>query len=404
MRIAYITYEFPPDTGKGGIGTYSKQVASIMAGLGWDIHVFAGSPKKQASQKISGYHVHFIECDNGFDFRENVVPVFSKEHYILPFDLIESPEINGNAWEVKKAFPLIPLVVRLHAPNWLVEQLKKRYVSFFAKFRFLLGALRRGRWDAGYWRSYNFKVDPDYRFTLLANAITAPSQKMKNWAMENWRLADKTITIMPNPFTAPGALLALPIHLHPVKKEILFFGRLNVLKGLVNGTLAMKRILKEFPKYYFKVIGDDGEGPTSKILMRKWMQQQLNGVKGRVIFIDGLPYEQLPAAIADATIVLLPSLFESFSYTCAEAMAAGKAVIGSRDTGMADMIEHNKNGLLADAENVSEIYAALKQLIGDNEGRYKMAVQARQSIQSRYNAQKLAKDYLHFYKNVVFTD
>ena len=166
MRIAYITYEFPPDTGKGGIGTYSKQVASIMAGLGWDIHVFAGSPKKQALQKISGYHVHFIKCDNGFDFRENVAPVFSKEHYILPFDLIESPEINGNAWEVKKAFPLIPLVVRLHAPNWLVEQLKKRYVSFFAKLRFLLGALRRGRWDAGYWRPYDFQVDADYRFTL----------------------------------------------------------------------------------------------------------------------------------------------------------------------------------------------------------------------------------------------
>ena len=27
MRIAFISYEFPPDTGKGGIGTYTKLLA-----------------------------------------------------------------------------------------------------------------------------------------------------------------------------------------------------------------------------------------------------------------------------------------------------------------------------------------------------------------------------------------
>lgn len=404
MKIAYITYEFPPDTGKGGIGTYTVQIATIMAGRGWDVHVFAGSPQMKASQKTAGYQVHFIKCDNGFDFRDKVVPVFSEENDIWPFDLIESPEINGNAWEVKKAFPLIPLVVRLHAPNWLVEQLKKAYVSFFAKLRFLLGALRRGRWDAGYWRPYDYKVDGDYLFTHLANAVTVPSHTMKKWAMDYWRLPGDRITLLPNPFTAPRALMALPIDLHPVQKEILFFGRLNVLKGLVNGTLAMKRILKEFPDYRFKVIGDNGAGPGSKIWMRQWMQQQLKEVKERVIFEDGLPYEQLPIAIADATIVLLPSLFESFSYTCAEAMAAGKAVVGSTNTGMADMIEPNKNGLLVDPENTNDIYAALKQLIGDNEGRYKMAVQARQSIQSKYNAEKIAEQYMGFYKSVAFTN
>lgn len=404
MRIAFITYEFPPETGKGGIGTYTKQVASILAGLGWDIHVFSGTHQKKATQKKDGYQVHLIECDNGFDFREKVVPVFSTEHYLRPFDLIESAEINGNAWEVKKAFPLIPMVVRLHAPNWLVENLKKRYIPFVGKLRFLLGALRRGKWDAGYWRSYDFKNDSDYQFTLLANAVTAPSQVMKKWAVEHWKLTSNKIILLANPFVAPETLLQLPILYHTIHKEIVFFGRLNVLKGLVNATMAMKQILKEFPAYQFKVIGNDGEGPTHKTGMRQWMQQQLKEVKGKVIFENGLPYEQLPAAIAEAEIVLLPSLFESFSYTCAEAMAAGKAVVGSKNTGMVDMIEHGKNGLLVDAENGSEIYTALKQLILDNDGRYRMAVQARQSIQLKYNAQKLVEQYLDFYKTVAFAN
>jgi len=401
MRIAFITYEFPPDTGKGGIGTYTAQTAAMLVNAGADVHVFAGSFMHHETSTEQGINIHRVKCSGPTEFANVVLPVFMVQQQMQAFDLIECPEIHGNAREIKKSFPQMPLVVRLHAPNWLVENLKKRYIPFLAKLRFVVGALRRGKIDAGYWSSYDAGNDPDREFTLLAEAVTAPSQVMKDWAVREWKLPGQNIKVIPNPFTPSSALLALPILSKTANSEIVFFGRLNVLKGLVNATHAMKKILKTYSHSTFKVIGDDGPGPKHGTGMRQWMKQELKEVIERVTFIDGVSYEFLPAAIADAGIVLLPSLFESFSYTCAEAMAAGKAVVGSKGTAMADMITDKKSGMLVDANNVSDIYNSLKQLIDDDGMRYRIAMNARERITHLYDGHKLAAIYLDHYKTVA---
>ena len=400
LRIAFISYEFPPDTGKGGIGTYTGQVAGLMVRQGAEVHVFCGSPYRMGQEYTEGYQVHRIACVSGDDFREKVTDIFGAVHAQQPFDIIESPEINSNAAGIKKTFPSIPLVVRLHAPGYLVESLKKKYYPLSAKLRFVAGALKRGRLDAGYWKRYDFENDADYQFCKTADAITAPSQAMKNWAVQHWLIKAKDITVIPNPFLPPGALLQLPVAEKAVHKQIVFFGRLNVLKGLVNATLAMRKILKEFPLVHFKVIGDDGPGPVYNITMRQWMQQQLKDVIEQVSFTDGFSYEHLPAAIAEAEIALLPSLFESFSYTCAEAMAAGKAVIGSEGTGM-DFIRHNISGILVSANNPAAVYNAVKSLVLDDALRCSLAENARTAIREMFSDKILGDAYLEFYTDAV---
>ncbi|MEP7108251.1 MAG: glycosyltransferase family 4 protein [Ferruginibacter sp.] len=401
MRIAFVTYEFPPDTGKGGIGTYTSQVAKSLAEIGCDVHVFAGSGERRGTEKMEGYQIHRIQCENGNDFRHKVVNIFSGLHSSIAFDVIESAEINGNAWEIKKKHPSIPLVVRLHAPNYLVEMLKKRYVSFFAKFRFVAGAVRRLKFDLGYWQPYNKWIDADYQFIGLADFISAPSEAMKNWVVNHWGIPRNKITVIPNVFLPPSALLDIPVVEKPLYQRILFFGRLNVLKGLVNATKAMKKILKAQPDWKFRVIGDDGAGPTFKMSMRNWMKQQLKEVINQVEFIDGLVYEDLPLAIAEAEIVLLPSLFESFSYTCAEAMAAGKAVVGSNNAGMADLIQNGISGILVNPNNYHDIYSAIKKLIVSNGLRHQIAINAREHISVNFKAKLIALEFKAFYEHII---
>lgn len=401
MRIALISYEFPPDTGKGGIGTYNVQLASLLIAKGFDVHVFAGTTKPSYKEVLHHVNIHRVNCKDPFDFRANVVAEFSVEQYIKDFEIIESPEIHGNAWGIKKAFPQIPLIVRLHAPNYLVEYLKKKYIPVLAKLRFVAGALRRGKLDLGYWRKYNYLNDNDFQFTKIADAITAPSETMKQWAVKHWHILPKDITVIANPFVPIKALLEIPINERVGKNEIVFFGRLNVLKGLVNGTLAMKKILAEFPNYHFKVVGDDGAGPNTGQSMKQWMQKKLKKVISNVSFYDGQEYDKLPAHISNATIALLPSLFESFSYTCAEAMAAGKAVVGSSSTGMEDIIVNNYSGLLVNAENKKDIYFALKKLIKNDSLRYSISKTAKKNITTLFNADALAHQYINYYKSVT---
>lgn len=401
MRIAFISYEFPPDNGKGGIGTYVKQVANSLAGMGCDVHVFAGSPYRTCTEYIDGYWVHWVQCSDGNDYRNKVVNIFAAQHAVASFDVMESPEINGNAWEIKKRFNDIPLVVRLHAPDYLVESLKKHYVPFFAKLRFVLGAVRRFKWDLGYWRKYNKDTDADYQFIQLADAITAPSDTMKEWVVKNWKISPVFISVIPNLFTPSDALLNIPISEENKYKRIVFFGRLNVLKGLVNATRAMKEILTDYPDWHFRVIGDDGDGPYVGIGMRDWMKKKLQSIISHVEFLDGLNYETIPAAISETEIVLLPSLFESFSYTCVEAMAAGKAIVGSNSGGMKDLLQNGESGLLIDPENYRAIYAAVKRLIQDNELRYSMAVKARERVLTDFDATCTVEKMIAFYYQVI---
>lgn len=404
MRIAFITYEFPPDTGKGGIGTYTFQVASMLGRAGWDVHVFSASQINEGITIEEGIIVHRVFCKTPHEFTKLVCSVFASIHLLHSFEIIESAEIHGNARLIKKQFPDLPMIVRMHAPNWLVENLKKYYLPFSAKARFVLGALRMGKWDAGYWRRYKIEDDADRCFTLLADVITAPSETMKKWTILNWKIAAEKIIVLPNLFTAPNALLNLPVIEKDQQKEVLFWGRLNVVKGLVNATLAMKNILKKYPSYKFTVIGDDGLGPDCKIGMKQWIELQLAPFIHRVRFVDGMPYEALPEFLRNASIVLLPSLFESFSYTCAEAMAAGKAVVGSRDTGMSDMIISKQNGLLADAGNVGEITEALQYLIEHDEERYQMSIKARECIRMKFTEEALSSRYFELYKKCRAAD
>ncbi|MEO8414415.1 MAG: glycosyltransferase family 4 protein [Ginsengibacter sp.] len=401
MRIAFITYEFPPDTGKGGIGTYTKQVSDILAKEKWDVHVFAGSHTRQEKNVEEGLTVHRIKCTSPHDFKLNVLQVFSDIQTVQAFDILESPEINGNAGEIKIKYPQIPLVVRLHAPGYLVESLKKTYVPFLAKLRYVLGSLRTLRFDLGYWRAYNKLNDADYHFTRMADYITAPSEAMKDWVIKNWQLPANKIVVLPNIFEPAQEMLDVPIFRECKHKRILFFGRLNVLKGLVNATRAMKKILKAYPDWTFRVIGDDGPGPNFKMTMRAWMTWQLEYVIKQVEFMDGLPYEDLPAAVADCEIVLLPSLFESFSYTCAEAMAAGKAVVGSNNAGMADLLQNGKSGVLINPYGYKEIVRALKELIENNSYRYELSSGARKRITTAFDAEKTALKFNMFYEKIV---
>lgn len=401
MRIAFVTYEFPPDTGKGGIGTYTMQVAAMLAAESkWDVHVFAGSQLREGPVFVNGIYVHWIKCSGPHDFRYLVLPIFESLHIEKAFQLIESPEIHGNAVEIKKKYPSLPLLVRLHAPNSLVEGLKKKYYPFTSKLRYSLGALKRGKLDAGYWRAYRKEKDQDYCDIRFANHITAPSGAMKEWAVKNWQLAEADIEVLPNVFI-PAVSLLNTVQETAKNETVLFFGRLNVLKGLVNATKAMKVILQRNPAWDFLLVGDDGPGVTAGSSMRRWIENELEGFLGRVRFEPGKPYDEIPAVLGRAGIVLLPSLFESFSYSCAEAMAAGKAVVGSSSTGMAELICHKSTGMLADPLDHSAIAEAVQELITDVELRKRIGENAQKNIVENFSKDKLLHSYHAVYAKVA---
>lgn len=398
MRIAYITYELPPDIPKGGIGTYMVQAAAAMITAGNEVHIFAGSHHRNISEEIEGIQIHRISCTAPEDFTECVLHKFISVNDLNPFDLIECPEIHGNGSLIKAKFPQIPLVVKLHAPNHLVESLKKTYTPFFDKLRFTLGAWRGGNFSKG-WGSYNKEKDNDYIFSKLADVITAPSFAMKEWAIKNWKIPPEKIAIVTNPFLAPLELLNMHVTQNTDFKTILFFGRLNVLKGLVNFTKAIKIFLRENTDWKAIVIGDDANGPYKQRSMREWMKIYLGPSQSQVTFFEGMSQDKLYKKIQDCEIVVLPSLFETFSYACAEAMAAGKAIVGSNNGGMQDLLGNSECGITVNPYNANEIEKAIKKLAFDNALRYELSLKAKNKICSAEYNQNVSEAMIRVYDN-----
>ena len=56
---------------------------------------------------------------------------------------------------------------------------------------------------------------------------------------------------------------------------------------------------------------------------------------------------------------MLPSLNEGMPYTLLEAMACGKAVIGSDISGINDVIVHGKTGLLVPPKDTQALASAI---------------------------------------------
>ena len=398
VRIAFITYEYPPETVTGGIGTYTKQVASLLASSNMIIHVFAGSHIQTGKVVESNITVHRIACTGPHDFQQNVLSYFEEEHLDNAFELIESPEIHANALAIKKRFPTLPLVVRLHACNWIVENYKKKYMPVTSKLHFFLGALRRGRWDLGYWRSYNYKNDVDYGYVQQADFISAPSIEMKNWTVQNWKIDKQDITVVENPFVENEAFK----NARTKNKEhaIIFYGRLNVLKGLITATKAMKRILKYNPEWKWIIVGNDGTAADGKTSMKHWMQNELKEQISQVEFYDTVAHEAIPFYLQRASIVLIPSLFESYSYVTIEAMCAGKAIIGSKDTGIASLIKNNVSGILVNAYKVNEWVTHIQQLINNKELRKKLGKAAYENAAIKHIVNE---EIVEYYKEMTLS-
>jgi glycosyltransferase involved in cell wall biosynthesis len=223
--------------------------------------------------------------------------------------------------------------------------------------------LRRGKWDLGYWRSYDYKNDPDYCFVKKADFITAPSMQMKNWAVEKWKIDDKRIKVLENPFLENEAFKRA--RNYNEEHTIIFFGRLNVLKGLITATKAMKHILKNNPSWRWIIIGADGTSADGKTSMKQWMENQLKALISQVTFHDTVAYEEIPFYLRKASIVLIPSLFESYSYVTIESMSAAKAIVGSKNTGIASLIENNVTGILVDANKSDKWINKIQELINN---------------------------------------
>jgi glycosyltransferase involved in cell wall biosynthesis len=155
-----------------------------------------------------------------------------------------------------------------------------------------------------------------------------------------------------------GPVEVIPLPLGTTKKierraakwksgSIVFCGRLEPRKGIIEFVEAAVSIAREMPELRFDFIGSDTEYDDRTNVGEVLNEMIPPELKRNFRFHGSKPRAKLLKMLGDARIAVVPSRWENFPNTCLEAMCSGLPVLASRNGGMAEMIEHGVTGWLA---------------------------------------------------------
>jgi glycogen synthase len=387
MRIGLISYEYEGHAASGGIGTYVRNAAVLLAGRGHEVEVFtsASHPGKPASDAPCPIHsVHATRAT----FPEEIAKLFAQRHRQRPFDVIEGPEYGADAAHISAQFPGLPLVVKLHTPGCVIGEINNLYIGWQTKLRFIGGGLRRRRLLRPFWWPEKSPDHTERDHTHCADVVAGPSQAILELLKTKWAIPREQTVFVPNVFVPPAALTIADPNTHT--RRVTFLGRLEVRKGVLELADAIPMVCSKVPDARFCFIGRSLPMPGSQRDVKSVLLRKIGRWRERVEFIEAVSYREVPKLLADTDICIFPSVWENFPNVCLEAMSAARGVIGSSAGGMAEMISHGETGLLIPPRDPKAIADAVIALLRDPARRIVMGQAARAHATTAYRPEVIA--------------
>jgi glycosyltransferase involved in cell wall biosynthesis len=398
MNIAFISYEYPPDTSYGGIATYVYQVARLLHQRGHHVEVFAGSCDRTGTVDEDGIQVHRVMERNHKDYFRPAGQRFAHRHAVIKFDVLEGPELLAEAREAVRLVPDIPLVVKLHSPSlllWKMNHCQYAQPAFPKNIRSYLSTRLRG--GKPYWAGCFTSLKPpstikaidelERSHVLQADEITAPSQAIRTKVMEDWDIEDRPIHIIPNPFVCSAPLFSIPVETHT--NVVTFVGRLEVRKGVLDLARAIPGILRGHTDITVRFVG--GNHISDRLgNMRHYLENiLLRQYRQSVQFIDEVPAIDIPKIFASTDICVFPSLWDNFPSVCLEAMAAARGIVGTQSGGMYDLLAAGRVGQLIPPQDPEKLTEAVVELLKNPDLRMQLGQAARTRLLTEYSAERI---------------
>lgn len=400
MKIALLSFEYPPETGFGGIGSYTWHHARGLARLGHEVHVLTGARQAMPlhTTEQDGVLVHRFWADGlvmrgaaslgGLPWwwtRQRLQNAWSmargfatlqRQH---PFDAVEMPECGGEGAWLTAMNPGLPSVVRLHSPAQLIMPFYDvRPGDMRCCAAIERQALHRAR-----------QVTACSAFVADAARAAIGLQQMptviSNGLDLDWfdaSTADDDLAVLDR--------LGLPRG----RPLVLFTGRLERRKGIeLCGGIAAELLAKH--DVSLVLAGDDLFGHFQRDVLPALAGRTL---RGQVVALGHRPAADIRALVRQCAVFLLPSLWENCPYACLEAMAAGRAVVAARQGGMPELIAHGVNGLLATAGDAGSFARHVGALLDNDSQRAALGAAARRTVELHHRHTHIAAQTLRVYQ------
>jgi glycosyltransferase involved in cell wall biosynthesis len=171
--------------------------------------------------------------------------------------------------------------------------------------------------------------------------------------------------------------------------------RLNIKKRPHDLIAAIPHVLQKLPagcRPTFTLVGD---GPYRSKLER---QVRSLGLTDVVEFRGFVPRAEIKEIFRRTDLFVLPTVLEAFGIAVLEARCAGLPIVAMQHSGVSDVIEHGRHGLLA--EDRREFADHIARLLADEPQRRQMAAAARQGLQ-KFGWDQVVADHLAVYSRAM---
>ena len=400
MKIAFISYEFPPETAYGGVATYVFQATKMLAERGNQVEVFCPSlTKDDYTTSENGLVVHRIKS-NRENFVQAIVAKFTERHNEVNFDLVESPEYGADGLEVFKKFPQLTSVIKTHTPTYLLEIINPGYEpDTVSKIKMVLGAVRRLNLKLLDKKPYIKEQDEEYHIAQQAHFVTTPSKSLGEIVAKDWHINKKKIILQPYPYVPTQELLDIEIK-RPTTKNVTFVGRLEIRKGLVILKDAIPQILKQDPDIIFNFVGRPMYSPNPRYNMEEYLKHHLKGYQKNLKFHGLMNLSSMAEVLKTSAVCIFPSIWENFPNVCLESMSAGRAIVGTYSGGMAEQLADGA-GVLIPPSDANAITDAVLKLIKDPDLCVQLGKTARKKVLEVYNSKVIGDMMESQYQSMI---
>lgn len=371
MRILMLCYEFPPLGGGGSKVVYGLSKELVRLGHEVDIVTmgFRGLPRYE---EVNGARVFRVSLLRN---KKHVCTVPEAAFYVLTalmfarrltsqhrYDINHTHFIFPDgvlAWSIKRSMQ-IPYVITAHGsdvPGYNPHKLKVAHKLMAPLWAMVI-------------RNASWIVCPS---KSLHSLLTAASG------------VDKNTTEIPN-----GIDLGKFTHDKPKKNRILVVTRMLERKGVQHVLAALEGLTLDLEVH---IVGDGPYLPTLR------QMAQATGIN--VTFwgwLDGQSPE-LKELFETSGVFVFPSEAENFPIVLLEAMAAGMAIITTKDTGCAEVV--GEAALLVKSGDAEAIRSALIFLANNPERCMELGKAARQRLEENFGWATVAKRHVALYEKVI---
>ena len=400
LRVCLLSVGYPPgDT--HGVSRSTHTLAQGLAELGHEVHVVTAGDRHNVIFR-DGAYIHEV---SGAD--HNRYGSYASQGY---HDLVHWLNHSHAVYDRVRSLRLNHEIQIVDSPLWNLDGLVTAVAAEVPVAVRVVTSMKQIAAVHGQ-ESDETRLLADLEGDLLdmASAIISNSQGTVRTLREIYGLQLENTLHHVAPYgIVPAAEEDLPDPAAKSSEEttVLFVGRLEGRKGILELFAAIPEVLRQAPRTRFQIVGsdnshEDGFRAAHRMDYPSFFKKKYRSCAERVDFLGFVDEDQLADCYKRCDVFVAPSRYESFGLIFLEAMNYSRPVIGCRAGGPEDIIVDGETGLLVPPQDPSALADAITALVSSPEQRREMGRAGRRRLLDRYSHTAMAEEFVTVYRKML---